>query len=123
MLDLGTLGRHIVIKKEEGIVLTGLEMVSADRMDSYAGKPGVVIIDLRTPEEFRRGHIRGAVNLPYEEMEKGRRPPRGKLLVLYCERGAASLAMGRELAEEGYQVKSVTGGLKAYRGALLTRGS
>ena len=117
MLDLGTLGRHIVIKKEEGIVLTGLEM------DSYAGKPGVVIIDLRTPEEFRRGHIRGAVNLPYEEMEKGRRPPRGKLLVLYCERGAASLAMGRELAEEGYQVKSVTGGLKAYRAALLTRGS
>lgn len=101
--------------------MTGIEPVSADRIDSYAGKPDVVLIDLRTPEEFRKGHIRGAVNLPYEELEEGRRPPRGKLLVLYCERGAASLAMGRELAEEGYQVKSVIGGLRAYRGKLLTR--
>mgnify|MGYP005778601491 CR=1 FL=1 len=101
--------------------MTGLEVISADRIDSWAGKPGVVLIDLRTEEEFRKGHIQGAVNLPYEELEEGRRPSRGKILVLYCERGAASLAMGRELAEEGYQVKSVAGGLRAYRGSLLTR--
>ena len=103
--------------------MTGLEMVSADQIDRYAGMPGVVLIDLRTPEEFRKGHIRGALNISYDELEEGKRPPRGKLLILYCERGAASLAMGRELAEEGYQVKSVTGGLRAYRGSLLTRGS
>ena len=101
--------------------MTGLEVIAADRIDSWAGKPGVVLIDLRTEEEFRKGHIQGAVNLPYEELEEGRRPPRGKILVLYCERGAASLAMGRELAEEGYQAKSVAGGLRAYRGSLLTR--
>ena len=101
--------------------MTGLEVIAADRIDSWAGKPGVVLIDLRTEEEFRKGHIQGAVNLPYEELEEGRRPSRGKILVLYCERGAASLAMGRELAKEGYQVKSVAGGLRAYRGSLLTR--
>ncbi len=100
--------------------MTGLEPISADEIDSYAGKPEAVLIDLRSPEEFRAEHIRGAVNIPYEEMEEGRRPPRHKILVLYCERGAASLAMGRELAEEGYLVKSVIGGLRAYRGSRLT---
>ena len=100
--------------------MTGLEIISAYRIDSYAKMPGVAFIDLRTPEEFRKGHIRGALNSSYEEMEEGKRPPRGKLLVLYCERGAASLAMGRELAEEGYQVKSVAGGLRAYRGNCMS---
>ena len=40
--------------------MTGLEVISADRIDSWAGKPGVVLIDLRTEEEFRKGHIQGS---------------------------------------------------------------
>lgn len=100
--------------------MTGLEVIAADRIDSWAGKPGVVLIDLRTEEEFRKGHIQGAVNLPYEELEEGRRPSRGKFW--FCTvRGGRQSCHGTRTGGGGYQVKSVAGGLRAYRGSLLTR--
>ena len=48
------------------------------------------ILDVRTPEEFRAGHVPGAVNIPL--MELGRRwrelePHRESELVVYCETG------------------------------------
>lgn len=99
--------------------MNGLDMISADELDRYVGRPDVFLIDLRDAGEYRQGHVRGAVNLPYDEWEErtalDRLPPR-KLIVLYCDRGAASLAKGRELAGLGFWVCSVTGGFHAYRG-------
>ena len=80
--------------------MTGLEPISADMIDFYVGRPDVVIIDLRSEEEFTSGHIRGAVNIPYDDAEEKIQYSRRKVLLLYCERG----------------VKSVIGGIRAYRG-------
>lgn len=96
--------------------MTGLEPISADMVDFYVGRPDIVIIDLRSEEEYASGHIRGAVHIPYEDAEDKISYSRRKILLLYCERGSASLAMGKKLAEKGYQVKSVIGGIRAYRG-------
>lgn len=104
--------------------MNGLEMISADELDRYVGRPDVLVIDLRDAREYMQGHVQGAVNLPYEEWEertKGRRLPYHKRLILYCDRGAASLAKGRELAGMGYRVFSVTGGFLAYRGNYAVR--
>lgn len=48
--------------------------------------------------------------------------PRDKILVICCERGAASMAEGKRLAENGYEVKTVIGGMHAYRGRYLVAG-
>ena len=29
---------------------------------------GALLVDVRTPDEFAEGHLRGAVNVPYEEV-------------------------------------------------------
>lgn len=102
--------------------MNGLEPISADMLDFYAGRPDVVLIDLRTGQEYAAGHIRGAVNVPYEEAEEKIRFSKRKILVLYCERGSSSLDAGRKLAEKGYQVKSVIGGIRAYRGRNFISG-
>lgn len=102
--------------------MKGLGMISADTLDGYIHRPGVLIIDLRSREEYLQGHIEGALSIPYEAFEDCARLPRDKLLVLYCDRGSASLVKGRELAERGYRVQSVTGGIHAYRGKYLIRG-
>ena len=94
----------------------GLEIISPDELDRYVRRPGVLIIDLRDQEEYRSGHIEGAVSIPYDSMDKGTSLPANKLLILYCDRGSASLAKSRELAERGYHVMSVAGGIHAYRG-------
>ena len=102
-----------------------VEPVSAKMLDYYVGRKDAFIIDLRSYEEYRTGHIKGAKNLPYEEFEKMFEEraeydfPRGKVLVLYCDRGGASLRAARILAKMGYETRTVIGGMEAYRGRNL----
>lgn len=96
-----------------------VETISAKMLDYYVGRSDAFIIDLRDEEEYRAGHVKGAHNIPYGEFEEGRSFPRGKILVLYCERGGASLKAAKLLARKGYQTRSVIGGFQAYRGRNL----
>ena len=59
--------------------------------------------------------------MPYEKFEEMQTYdfPKGKILVLYCDRGGASLLLARQLAKLGYCTRSVIGGFGAYRGRNL----
>lgn len=96
-----------------------LETISPKMLDYYVGRRDAFIIDLREPAQFGKSHIKGAINLPYGEFDYERKLPKEKILVLYCDRGNASLLAGRELAKRGFKVRSVTGGFLAYRGRNL----
>ena len=79
------------------------------------------IIDLRDPESFRRGHIYGAENYPFDELMQdpslltGARP-----LLFYCSRGSESLLACNYYSRLGYQVFNVANGITYYRGKYLT---
>ena len=89
-----------------------VEPISGKMLDYYVGRKDSFLIDLRNPKEYHTGHIKGAVNVPYDF-------PKGKILVLYCDRGGASLQAARILARNGYKTKTVIGGMKEYRGRNL----
>ena len=45
----------------------------------------VVVVDLRAPDEFRRGHLPGAVSVPIEELDRRYAEiPTSPMVVLYC---------------------------------------
>ncbi|MDO4345686.1 MAG: rhodanese-like domain-containing protein [Eubacteriales bacterium] len=92
------------------------EMITPVQLEVYVENPDALIIDLREPEEYMERHIRGAVNIPYEKIKDCGMFPMDVWLVFYCERGSLSLSAAKELAKKGYMVKSVVGGLHAYRG-------
>ena len=46
----------------------GLETIDPHAAVTMLGKPGVVFLDARTPEEFAMGHVAGARSLPQETM-------------------------------------------------------
>ena len=98
-----------------------VEPISGKMLDYYVGRKDSFIIDLREAKEYHNGHIRGAVNVPYEKFEEMQTYdfPKGKILVLYCDRGGASLQAARILARNGYKTKTVIGGMKEYRGRNL----
>lgn len=96
-----------------------LDTISPREIDSYLFREGYVVIDLREPREFRKLHLKGAVCIPYEHLEERVRLLKRQTLVLYCERGGLSLAAARDLGRQGYQVKSMVGGLKDYKGRNL----
>ncbi|MHB8873104.1 MAG: rhodanese-like domain-containing protein [Myxococcaceae bacterium] len=69
-------------------------------------KKGAVLLDVRTPDEFRMRHLEGALNIPVDEL-RGRMaelPPKGTQLVVYCHSGARSRAASRLLEGAGYPV-------------------
>jgi rhodanese-related sulfurtransferase len=85
----------------------------------YIGNPNVLIIDLRDRAEYKAGHIPSAVNIPYEELDDSKaRLKRNMLLIFYCDRGNISLLAARDLMKDGYNIKSLYGGLRAYHGRL-----
>lgn len=92
------------------------QMLSWDAAEKMMQKKDVLVVDLRERELYKKAHIRGAINLPYEEELDIREIPYGRDVILYCDRGAVSLIVGRQLAKAGYRAASVVGGFLTYRG-------
>jgi phage shock protein E len=67
---------------------------------------GAVIIDVRTPSEFKSGHAKGAVNIPLASIgnEVTRIQKMGKPVVVCCRSGARSGSARNILAAKGIEV-------------------
>ncbi|MBQ3179871.1 MAG: rhodanese-like domain-containing protein [Firmicutes bacterium] len=68
-------------------------------------RQGALLLDVRTPEEFRAGHLPGSMLLPLERLPgqiSSIAPDRGRTLLLYCSRGERSRAAAQVLASMGY---------------------
>ncbi len=84
-------------------------------LKEFERTPGAVLIDVREADEFREGHIPGAVSVPLSAVN-GLNYPKDAALFLYCLRGTRSLRAAGILRKMGYEhVKSI-GGIAAYRG-------
>ncbi len=83
----------------------------------------MVLVDLRTRQEYGAAHLRGAVNLPFQEIAgRFRELPADKTLVFYCGRGAQSMRVCGRLCRMGFRVVNLAGGLLYYRGKYLEAG-
>ncbi len=75
-----------------------------------------LILDVRDPDEYKRGHIEGAVNLPLDQI-RGRvdELPRDREIWTYCFVGQRSYYAARALTQFGFQVKNISGGYNTYQ--------
>jgi len=72
-----------------------------------------VLVDLRSPEEFARGHLLGAVNIPFQELSEWLdRLPREVVVYLYDTGGEQGTQAAQFLQGEGYlAARAISGGL------------
>jgi phage shock protein E len=64
----------------------------------------VLLLDVRTPEEYRQAHLHGAVLIPLGELEKRvQEVPRDRPLLVYCAVGARSVSAAGLLSARGYR--------------------
>lgn len=95
------------------------ETIRTNDISKYIGKRNVSIIDLREPYEYEAGHIPSAINIPYEDLDDQKsKLDHNHLLIFYCDRGNISLLAARDLMKDGYNIKSLFGGICCYRGSL-----
>ncbi len=81
----------------------------------------VVLIDVRTAEEFEAGHIPGAINIDWygsDFLQKAEQVcTKDKPVALYCRSGKRSLAAAVKMTRSGYQVLNLKGGFNAWQEA------
>jgi len=82
--------------------------------------PGVLLVDLREDDAFRRGHIRGCLHVPFADLPRRFEvpdPQARRALVLVDETDALSHRALRLLAARGFEwVYVLKGGMRAWRG-------
>lgn len=101
------------------VIFMKFKTISPEQVGRYAEWNVVVIVDLRTEEEYKRGHILKAVNIPYECIAEDKICLcKNRVYLFYCERGNLSLHTAWHLSEQGYHVMNMYGGIKNYKGEL-----
>lgn len=80
----------------------------------------IFLLDTRTPEEFALGTIKGAVNIPVDDLrERLSEVPRDKRIVVFCAVGLRGYLAQRILLGNGYKhVLNLSGGYKTYALAM-----
>ena len=86
----------------------------------YGETDGAMLLDVRTFQEYREGHIPGSKNVPLQEIGQAGTavPKKDTPLFVYCHSGARSRQAVEELRRMGYlHVKNI-GGITAYSGKV-----
>lgn len=93
----------------------GYEQISGEQakhlMDT---ETDFIIVDARTIEEFKEGHIEGAILIPeYEIAERAEKelPNKEQLILVYCRSGRRSKIASQALADLGYTNVKEFGGI------------
>ena len=83
-----------------------------ERVSDHLFKQGAMVIDVRTPEEFKKGNLRGSVNIPLLSIRDGfDKLSKDKSYVLCCRRGIQSEVAAFLMRQKGFDVSVLKGGL------------
>jgi rhodanese-related sulfurtransferase len=91
-------------------VASSVPEISASELHSMVAQKGkVLVLDVRTPAEYARGHIPEAVNVPIDTLAgkfREMRVSKETTIVTTCDHGGRSSRAALELRKMGYQATS-----------------
>jgi phage shock protein E len=92
--------------------------INVDRFEEMSRQTGVVILDVRTPEEFAQGHLRGAVNINVGApnfAQKVAALDKNATCLVFCRSGRRSAQACGEMAGLGFScLYNLEGGINAW---------
>ena len=73
-----------------------------------------VLLDVRLPEEYRRGRLPDSVNLPLARLrDAAAELDNSRCYVVYCDSGRRSASAAYLLSERGFDARVLSGGIPA----------
>lgn len=119
---LGFIALLLIVNEMSGAI-TGEKRLSPPEAVRLINDRSPLIVDVRTPADFKRGHILNAVNVPHAKLaermgELGK--DRARPIVVYCALGGVAAQATHQLKKAGYsEVYPLKGGLNNWLGASL----
>jgi len=89
-------------------------------VNEFRQREDAILLDVRTPQEYRSGSIPGSQNVPLQSIDKVGTVVENKdtALYVYCHSGARSRQAVSLLQHMGYSNVNNIGGIAAYRGKV-----
>lgn len=107
----------------KGWILTDFEFITPLQAQVLIDKDqNVTLLDVRTADEFKKGHIRGATLIPLSKLEANLsklKDSKNKQIVVYCRSGSRSVAASRILKAHGFTPLNVKNGMIGLLGTDL----
>lgn len=91
-------------------VVNGLTSITQWHEVDDAVAAGALLVDVRTPSEFARGHIPGAVNMPVDDLRPFLDELQGKRVLAYCQVGMRGHTATMLLRQSGIEATNLDGG-------------
>jgi rhodanese-related sulfurtransferase len=92
--------------------------LSVDDFATLAGTDGVVLLDVRTPDEFAAGHLEGAQNIDVEAADFATQISgldKAATYAVYCHSGNRSATAMKTMTDAGFtNVSDLSGGIAAW---------
>lgn len=135
----GTIGREAIIERTKAILASGRNLF-IDRSEVFdkavkGSDPGYLLVSLQRPDDYAKGHVPGAINIPYSDIAKKEslsKLPYDKKIVLICyvgHWGASAAFFLNQLGYEAYDMRfgtlgwnDTTDGLGEAKGFLVSLG-
>jgi rhodanese-related sulfurtransferase len=100
------------------------EQLTPSDFNTAIQQQGIQILDVRTAEEYKTGHIRNALQADWNNtsqfQDRSQHLDKNKPLYVYCLAGARSASAARWLRSQGYaQVYELSGGINGWKKAGL----
>jgi len=91
-----------------------------ESVKEYRSISGAVLLDVRSPQEYREGHIPGSKNVPLQRLGDVSRvaPDQDAPLFVYCYSGSRSGQAVSMLGGMGYSNARNIGGIASYSGEM-----
>ncbi len=86
----------------------------------YEAASGAILIDVRTPQEYKDGHIPKSRNIPLSGIEKAKQiiPQKDTPVFVYCYSGSRSRQAVQILGKMGFIAVKNIGGFAGYSGKV-----
>ena len=92
------------------ILLTGCtkeQNQEESKLDKILKEDNYIVVDVRTAEEYAEGHVKGAINIPYDEIDENTDLDKSKTILVYCKSGVRSGKAYDTLISLGYTVENL----------------
>lgn len=105
----------------KGWILANFESIDAKQaIHLLENDDNVTLLDVRTIQEYKAGHLRGATLIPLDVLSENLgmlKADRDKRIIVYCRTGSRSVSASRTLEENGFTPLNVRGGIIQLVGA------
>ena len=104
----------VVVMSLSGTSNSVIQTPTSAEISEIIKNKNITIIDVRTDEEYKTGHVEGAINIPYDEIEKKVNYDKDQAIAVYCRTGVRSSEAAKTLEKMGYTKIYDLGGIENF---------